>query len=109
MNKPRVVHPAHDQPIAVVFDLVHPAGPGRWLVSEGRNARVDEAVGANNEHVRDRLVGGKWRAKSAQPGGRLMAAWSAGRHPSRATTSCNGRRNRLSGFGVGLGSPVLLG
>jgi hypothetical protein len=37
------------------------------------------------------------------------AAWSAGRHPSRPATFCNRRPNRLSGFGVGLGSPVLLG
>jgi hypothetical protein len=30
--------PAHDQPIAVVLDLVHPVGPGRRLVGKGRNA-----------------------------------------------------------------------
>jgi hypothetical protein len=56
--------PADDQPITVVLDLVHPAGPGRWLVSEGRNARVDEAVGANTEHVRENSG---WPAESGGP------------------------------------------
>jgi hypothetical protein len=42
--------PAHDQPIAVVLDLVHPAGPGGRLVSKGRDA------GAKNPSVR------LWRA-----------------------------------------------
>jgi hypothetical protein len=35
--------PADDQPIAVVLDLVHPAGPERWLGSEGGNAGLDKA------------------------------------------------------------------
>jgi len=40
-----------DQPIAVVLDLMHPAGPDRRLIGEGGDAGVDEAVGANNEHI----------------------------------------------------------
>jgi hypothetical protein len=39
--------PAHDQPIAVVFDLVHPVGPGRRLGCNGGNARVDKLISAN--------------------------------------------------------------
>jgi hypothetical protein len=37
--------PAHDQPIAVVLDLVHPVRAGRWLVGEGGDAGGDKSVG----------------------------------------------------------------
>jgi hypothetical protein len=37
----------HDQPIAVVLDLVHPVGPGRRLGGKGRDAGIDEAVGTD--------------------------------------------------------------
>jgi len=38
---------AHDQPIAVVLDVVHPVGPGRWLVGNGRDERGDKSVSPN--------------------------------------------------------------
>src|ERR1700704_5486659 len=37
--------PAHDQPIAVMFDLVHPVRPR--LGGEGGNAGLDKAFGEN--------------------------------------------------------------
>jgi hypothetical protein len=37
----------HDQPIAVVLDLVHPVGPGRRLGGKGWDAGIDEAVGTD--------------------------------------------------------------
>jgi hypothetical protein len=37
--------PAHDQPIAVVLDLVHPIRPGRRLGGNGRDAGGDKSVG----------------------------------------------------------------
>jgi hypothetical protein len=43
---------AHDQPVPVMLDLVHPIGAGRRLGGTGRDAGVYEAIGANNEHVR---------------------------------------------------------
>jgi hypothetical protein len=42
--------PAHDEAIAVVLDLVHPAGPRGWLGGQGRDARVDKAIGAARCH-----------------------------------------------------------
>jgi hypothetical protein len=44
---------AHNEPITVVLDLVHPAGPSRRLGGKGGDARVDLAIGANaaSEHV----------------------------------------------------------
>jgi hypothetical protein len=36
--------PAHDQPISVVLNLVHPAGPGRRLGGNGRDAGGDKSV-----------------------------------------------------------------
>jgi hypothetical protein len=43
---------ADDQEVTVMLDLVHPIRTGWRLGSTGRHAGVDEAVGANNEHVR---------------------------------------------------------
>jgi hypothetical protein len=45
--------PAHNEPVAVVLDLVHPVGPGRRLGGNGRDAGVNEAIGTNaaREHV----------------------------------------------------------
>ena len=39
--------PAHDQPIAVVLDLVHPVGPGKRLGGKGGDAGLDKAIGAD--------------------------------------------------------------
>jgi hypothetical protein len=39
--------PAHDQPIAVVLNFVHPVGPGRRLVSKGLDAWGDKSVSAD--------------------------------------------------------------
>jgi hypothetical protein len=33
--------------LAVVLDLVHPVGPGRRLERTGRDAGIDEAIGAD--------------------------------------------------------------
>jgi hypothetical protein len=38
---------AHDQPIAVVLDLVHPTRSGGRLGGKGRDAGIDEAVGTD--------------------------------------------------------------
>ena len=37
--------PAHHEAIAVVFDLVHPVGPGWWLGGAGGDAGLGEPVG----------------------------------------------------------------
>jgi hypothetical protein len=55
--------PAHDQSIAVVLDLVHPVGTRRRLGGQGRNAGVDEAVGADAA----RCHGGELAACSRGP------------------------------------------
>jgi DNA methylase len=39
--------PTHDQPIAVVLDLVHPVGPGRRLGGQRGDAGLDKAIGAD--------------------------------------------------------------
>jgi len=46
--------PAHDQPITLVIDLVHPIGAGWRLGGTGRDAGIDEAIGADaaGEHGR---------------------------------------------------------
>jgi hypothetical protein len=44
--------PPHDQTVAVVLDLVNPVGAGGRLRGTRGDAGVDEAVSANNEHVR---------------------------------------------------------
>jgi hypothetical protein len=41
---------AHDQPIAIVLDLVDPIGPGRRPCSPSWDARRDEAVDTNPNH-----------------------------------------------------------
>jgi hypothetical protein len=45
--------PPHDQPVAVMLDLVHPIRAGRRLGSAGRDAGVDEAISADaaDEHA----------------------------------------------------------
>jgi hypothetical protein len=48
----RSAGPAHDQPVAVMLDLVHPAVPDGRFGSEAGNAGLNEAVGANNQHGR---------------------------------------------------------
>jgi hypothetical protein len=42
-----VAVPAHDQRLAVVLDLVNPTRPRGGLGGQGRNAGIDEAVGAD--------------------------------------------------------------
>jgi hypothetical protein len=39
--------PAHDQPVAVVLDLMNPVGAGRRLGGQGRNAGIDKSVVAD--------------------------------------------------------------
>jgi hypothetical protein len=55
---------AHDQPVSVVLDFVHPIGPGRWSVGNGRNAGLDEAGRENaprdHQSEIDRLSGDFW-------------------------------------------------
>jgi hypothetical protein len=48
----RLAPATDDQRVAVMLDLVHPIRPRRRLVTERRDAGIDEAIGANNEHVR---------------------------------------------------------
>jgi hypothetical protein len=50
LPKPGAAVLAHDQPMAVVLDLMHPVGPGWRLGGQGRNAGVDEAVDAAHCH-----------------------------------------------------------
>jgi hypothetical protein len=54
---------AHDETIAVVFDLVHPIRPGWRLGGAGGDARCNETVGAGRNHgLTYRLVRGTARA-----------------------------------------------
>ena len=39
-----------NEAIAVMLDLMHPVGPGRRLDGAGRDAGLDEAVGAGRHH-----------------------------------------------------------
>jgi hypothetical protein len=43
----RLAVAADDQAVAVVLDLVHPAGAGRRLGGKGGNARVDKPISAD--------------------------------------------------------------
>jgi hypothetical protein len=47
--------PAHDQPIALVFDFMHPTGTGQWPVSKGRDAGGDKSVSPDegSDHARE--------------------------------------------------------
>jgi hypothetical protein len=56
-----------DQPIAVVLDLVRPVRPGGRLCCEGRDAGIDEAVGAELAIVR--ALPGQPQALCQRPGG----------------------------------------
>jgi hypothetical protein len=49
----RLAPAAHDQPIAVMLDLVHPVRAGWWLGRTGRDAGIDEAISADaaSEHA----------------------------------------------------------
>jgi hypothetical protein len=58
----RLAVPTDDQPITIVLDLMDPAVPGRRLGSEDRNAGIDKAIGANNEHGRQ-IAAGRRKAK----------------------------------------------
>ena len=49
--------PAHDQPISIMLDLVHPAWPRRRLGGQGRDAGIDEAVGADAAGERAAKIG----------------------------------------------------
>jgi hypothetical protein len=56
-RKYRAAHPDREskrarRAITVVLDLMHPIRAGRRLESARRDAGVDEAIGANNEHGR---------------------------------------------------------
>jgi hypothetical protein len=53
------------QAIAVMLDLMHPAGAGGRLGSNGGNAGLDEAVGTNRSHdLAYRLVSPSWNCQS---------------------------------------------
>jgi hypothetical protein len=86
----RLAVPAHDQPVTVVLDLVHPIGAGWRLGSTGRDAGVDEAVGANNEH-------GPSNSRSSPAGG-VVTMPRNGRPPPRGSVPYKDPEKRREGL-----------
>jgi hypothetical protein len=61
--------PAHDQPVAVVLDLVHPVGTGGRLGGQRRNARVVKPIGADAAGEHAAKIGAPGRLVESQPPG----------------------------------------
>jgi hypothetical protein len=57
--------PAHNQPIAIVLDLVNPARPRRRFGGQGRDAGIDEAIGADAECEHEAKIGALGRLGDA--------------------------------------------